>query len=75
MSRASYPELAKLVDVYLTELCKYPDLANLDMNLRLNTPEIRVQVDRDKMADVGANVDVMGRTLESMLGGPTSHSL
>lgn len=69
MSQASYPELAKLVDVYLTELRKYPGLINLDTDLRLNTPELRVQVDRDKMADVGANVDVMGRTLESMLGG------
>src|SRR5690606_2955402 len=48
---------------------QYPGLVNLDTDLRLNTPELRVQVDRDKMADVGAGVDVVGRTLESMLGG------
>ncbi|MBV7484274.1 efflux RND transporter permease subunit [Bordetella sp. BOR01] len=69
MSQASYPELAKLVEVFLDQLRKYPGLQNLETDLRLNTPELRVQVDRDKMADVGAGVDVVGRTLESMLGG------
>lgn len=69
MSQASYPELAQLVGVFLDALRDYPGLQNLDTDLRLNTPELRVQVDRDKMADVGANVAVVGRTLESMLGG------
>ncbi|CAM4037272.1 efflux RND transporter permease subunit [Bordetella tumulicola] len=69
MSQASYAELDRLVDVYLNALRDYPGLVNLDTDLRLNTPELRVQVDRDKMADVGAGVDVVGRTLESMLGG------
>ena len=69
MSQASYAELARLTEVFLTELRKYPGLINLDTDLRLNTPELRVRVDRDKMADVGANVDTVGRTLESMLGG------
>jgi len=69
MSQAPYPELAKMVNVFLDALRPYPGLQNLDTDLRLNTPELRVQVDRDKMADVGAGVDVVGRTLESMLGG------
>ncbi|MCK3204998.1 efflux RND transporter permease subunit, partial [Escherichia coli] len=69
MSQASYAELSRLTEVFLTELRKYPGLLNLDTDLRLNTPELRVRVDRDKMADVGTNVDTVGRTLESMLGG------
>ncbi|OZI64869.1 efflux RND transporter permease subunit [Bordetella genomosp. 4] len=69
MSQSSYAELDKLVNVYVNALRDYPGLINLDTDLRLNTPELRVQVDRDKMADVGAAVDVVGRTLESMLGG------
>ena len=51
MSQASYAELARLTEVFLTELRKYPGLMNLDTDLRLNTPELRVRVDRDKMAD------------------------
>ncbi|KDC59577.1 efflux RND transporter permease subunit [Bordetella bronchiseptica] len=69
MSQASYPELAKLVGVFTNALRDYPGLQNIDTDLRLNTPELRVHVDRDKMADVGASVEVVGRTLESMLGG------
>jgi len=69
MSQASYPELAKLVDVYMDALRDYPGIVNIDSDLRLNTPELRVNVDREKMADVGAEVNVVGRTLESMLGG------
>ncbi|AZY53680.1 efflux RND transporter permease subunit [Bordetella avium] len=69
MSQASYPELAKMVEVFVDALRDYPGLQNLDTDLRLNTPELRVEVDRDKMADVGADVSVVGRTLESMLGG------
>ncbi|OZI77551.1 efflux RND transporter permease subunit [Bordetella genomosp. 12] len=69
MSQAPYPELAKLVGRFLDGLRDYPGLQNLDTDLRLNTPELRVHVDRDKMSDVGASVDVVGRTLESMLGG------
>ena len=48
---------------------KNPGFVNIDTDLRMNTPELRVRVNRDKVLDVGANVDVVGRTLESSLGG------
>ena len=48
---------------------KYPGVQNLQMDLRLNTPEVRVAVNRDKLADLGVNVDTVGRTLETLLGG------
>ncbi|TEA79025.1 efflux RND transporter permease subunit [Allopusillimonas ginsengisoli] len=69
MSQASYPEMDRLVKVFLDELRSYPGLQNVDTDLRLNTPELRVIVQRDKLADVGVDVDEVGRTLESMLGG------
>lgn len=69
MSQASYPELARLVDVFTQQLRGYPGLVNVDTDLRLNTPELSVNVNRDKLADVGVDVDVVGRTLETMLGG------
>lgn len=69
MSQASYPEIALLVDDFVRSLSDYPGLINVDTDLRLNTPELRVEVDRDKLADVGVDVDVLGRTLETMLGG------
>lgn len=69
MSQATYPEIARLVDGFVKELSDYPGLINVDTDLRLNTPELRVEVNRDKLADVGVDVDVVGRTLETMLGG------
>ncbi len=69
MSQASYADLSKIVDAYLAELADYPGLENIESDLRLNTPELRVHVDRDKLSDVGVDVDTVGRTLETMLGG------
>ncbi|HLS51571.1 MAG TPA: efflux RND transporter permease subunit, partial [Burkholderiaceae bacterium] len=69
MSQAPYPEIAEMVGAYLEKLQQYPGLQNIDTDLRLNTPELKVQVNRDKLADVGVDVGTVGRTLESMLGG------
>ncbi|PLC54832.1 multidrug transporter AcrB [Pollutimonas nitritireducens] len=69
MSQASYSEMAKLVAGFIDKLRDYPGLQNIDTDLRLNTPELRVVVNRDKLADVGIDVGDVGRTLESMLGG------
>ncbi|MDH5287870.1 MAG: efflux RND transporter permease subunit [Betaproteobacteria bacterium] len=69
MSQVPYAELSRIVDRFLEEARKYPGVQNLQTDLRLNTPEVRVQINRDKLADVGVNVDTVGRTLETMLGG------
>ena len=69
MSQAPYAELAEIVDTFLAGLKDYPGLQNIDTDLRLNTPEIRIDVDRDKLADTGVSVETVGRTLETMLGG------
>jgi multidrug efflux pump len=69
MSQIPYPELQRLVDRFLEEVRKYPGVQNLQIDLRLNTPEVRVAINRDKLSDVGIAVDNVGRTLETMLGG------
>jgi len=69
MSQASYPELARITEQFMQALRSYPGIINLDSDLRLNTPELRVQVNRDRLADMGVDVDTVGRTLETMLGG------
>ena len=69
MSQVSYPEMDKMVNEFVDALRSYPGLQNIDTDLRLNTPELRVDVERDKLADRGVDVGDVGRTLESMLGG------
>jgi len=69
MSAAPYEDLARLVERFVAEASKDPGLMNLDTDLRLDKPEIKVAVNRDKIVDVGASVEAVGRTLETMLGG------
>jgi multidrug efflux pump len=61
--------LSRIVDRFVDEARKHPAVQNLQTDLRLNTPEIRVQINRDKLSDIAVNVDTVGRTLETMLGG------
>ncbi len=69
MAQVPYAELQRLVDRFLDEARKIPGVQNLQTDLRLNTPEVRVNINRDKLGDIGINVDTIGRTLETMLGG------
>jgi multidrug efflux pump len=65
----SYEQLDRYVDRFLAEAEKFPGLINLDSDLRLNNPQIDVEVDRERVADMGAGVVTVGRTLETLLGG------
>ena len=69
MAQIPYVELQRQVDRFLEEVRKVPGAQNLQTDLRLNTPELRVKINRDKLADMGVAVDTVGRTLETMLGG------
>ncbi len=68
-SSGTYEDLQALVDKLLERVRDYPGLANVDTDLKLNTPEYRVDLDRAKVADIGLDVSVVGRTLETLLGG------
>ena len=69
MTTQSYGQLNDYVQEILDRIADEPSLVNADTDLKLNKPEIKVQVNRDKVASVGANVVEIGRTLETMLGG------
>ncbi|KAA0572295.1 efflux RND transporter permease subunit [Azospirillum sp. Sh1] len=64
-----FEELQTMVNAMMAEARNFPGLTNLDTDLKLNKPELRVSLDRDKSADLGVDVDTVGRTLETLLGG------
>ncbi|WP_305044533.1 efflux RND transporter permease subunit [Geoalkalibacter sp.] len=66
---APYEELQRMTDAVLAEARDWPGFLNLDTDLKLNKPQLAVQVDRDKALDVGVEVATIGRTLETLLGG------
>ncbi|MDY0071193.1 MAG: efflux RND transporter permease subunit [Thauera sp.] len=65
----SYDELARYAEAMLDAMRDNPGLLSPDTNLKLTLPELRVEVDRERAADLGVAVDVIGRTMETMLGG------
>jgi len=69
MSQAPFEVLQTYVDKLIAEASKNPGLQNLDSDLRLDKPELKVSVNREKISDVGASVEAVGRSLETMLGG------
>lgn len=65
----SYDNLSRVAQQMLAEMAKNPGFVQPDTDLRLNKPEILLEVDRDRAADAGVSVDQVARTVETMLGG------
>jgi multidrug efflux pump len=64
-----YDELQKMVDAILEKARDYPGLVDVDSDLKLNSPQLDIAVDREKAAATGVEIDTLGRTLETLLGG------
>jgi multidrug efflux pump len=65
----SYENLNQVVRQMLDEMAKQPGILQPDVDLRLNKPELRLDIDRTKAADLGVPVDAVARAIETMLGG------
>lgn len=65
----SYQNLNLVVRQMLDEMAKNPGILSPDVDLRLNKPELRIEVERDKAADLGVSVEVVAKAIETLLGG------
>jgi multidrug efflux pump len=65
----SYQNLNQLTRQLMDEVAKNPGILSPDVDLRLNKPELRIEVDRVKAAELGVSIEVVARTIETMLGG------
>ena len=65
----SYQNLNAVVRQMLDEIAKNPGIVSPDVDLRLNKPELRIEVERDKAADLGVSVEVVAKAIETLLGG------
>jgi len=65
----SYEELIAWRDLLVDRIRKdNPGLEALDWDYKETKPQIEVQIDYDRAADLGVPVETIGRTLETMLG-------
>jgi multidrug efflux pump len=65
----TYEQLQEYVTKLIAEVEDSPVLTNIDSDLKLNKPEVTIRMNRPKVADLGLDVSVIGRTLETLLGG------
>ncbi|KQU49983.1 multidrug transporter AcrB [Bosea sp. Leaf344] len=68
-SAEPYEQIKGYVDQLIGAVQGNPALTNVESNLILDKPQIKVTIDRQRAADLGVNIDVIGRTMETLLGG------
>ncbi len=65
----TYEELGQAVGTMMAKAGELGYLINLDSDLRLNKPELQVEIDRERASGLGVSVTDIGTTLETYLGG------
>jgi multidrug efflux pump len=63
-----YETLVGWRDRFLERARENPRLLNLDHNFKETKPEVRVEIDRRRAADLGVSIAAVGRTIETMMG-------
>jgi multidrug efflux pump len=64
----SFEQLAQWRDQLLPELQKLPQLMGVDHDYKETRPQLRVDIDRNRAADLGISQDEIASTLDTMLG-------
>ena len=63
-----YEELAQWRDRMLARMEDNPGIVDPDSDFKETRPQMRVEIDRARAADLGVSVQEIGRTLETMMG-------
>jgi hydrophobe/amphiphile efflux-1 (HAE1) family protein len=64
----TYEELIKWKEILKTEIVKNKNLVNVDDDLDLTKPQLKIKINTDKAADLGVSVDSIAKTIETMFG-------
>ncbi len=65
----NYADLNNAVHSMMGEASKLGYLINMDTDLRLNKPQLDINIDRERASGLGLSVSEIGSTLETLLGG------
>ena len=63
-----YNELSQWRDRMMQRMEQNPQLYGVDSDYKETRPQMRVNIDRNRAADLGVSVQEIGRTLETMMG-------
>jgi multidrug efflux pump len=64
-----YETLQRSVGAMMGEASKLGYFLNLDSDLKLNKPQLEVEIDRDRAGQLGVSASEIGTTLQAVLGG------
>ena len=64
----TYEKLAQYQEVILDKARQNPGLLNIDTDYKDTKPQMEIEIDRNRAADLGVSVEEIGRTLETMIG-------
>jgi hydrophobe/amphiphile efflux-1 (HAE1) family protein len=64
----TYEELIKWKEILKTEIVRNKNLVNVDDDLDLTKPQLKIKINTDKAADLGVSVDSIAKTIETMFG-------
>lgn len=67
-STGDYEDIMKVGNQLVAKMNANPGLNQIRLDLRLNKPELQVDINRQKAADLGINVVEISRALETLLG-------
>jgi len=65
----NFDSLLAGMEGFQARAAQIPGLTNIDIDLKVNKPELTVSYQRDRAEDLGVSVESIGATLETMLGG------
>lgn len=68
-SNGTYDDLKAIQDKVMAKVYQNPMFVQPDTDLKLNKPELQIDIDRNKASEVGVPVERIGRTLESYIAG------
>ena len=64
-----FEELVRVSEEFNNEAQQLPQLKNVDTDLKINKPEIVVEINRYQAANLGISVENIAQTLQIMMGG------
>ncbi len=62
----TYEELIKWKEIIKAEVVNNKNFVNVDDDLDLTKPQLKIKVNLDKAADLGVSIDAIGKSLETL---------
>jgi multidrug efflux pump len=63
-----YATLSEWREKLMERMAENPNFQQIDVDYQERKPQMRLQLDRNRAAELGVSIDTLGRTLETMLG-------